>query len=168
MKSANISPENQNGLEQHFVKHLFKDYGYNFDTIKKNGGVVHMVSYKGISCLMKDKIQADVFMAATSVPQAKLHRARRTALVLGLLACLKKGSIELSKTTLVIFMEKYQQVHTNLLIKDIPTLGIVTSAIVNKDLSDDLVYKMTKVFWENHAEFVKVKSIWKKSFLKKL
>ncbi len=50
--------------------------------------------------------------------------------------------------------------------KDIPTLGIVTSAIVNKDLSDDLVYKMTKVFWDNHAEFVKVKSIWKKVILK--
>jgi len=25
---------------------------------------------------------------------------------------------------------------------------------------------MTKVFWENHAEFVKVKSVWKKVLLK--
>ena len=49
---------------------------------------------------------------------------------------------------------------------NIPTLGIVTSAIVNKDLPDDLVYNMTKVFWDNHAEFVKVKSIWKKVILK--
>ena len=51
--------------------------------------------------------------------------------------------------------------------KDIPTLGIVTSMIVHKDLSDDLVYKMTKTFWDNHAEFVKVKSVWKKVLLKK-
>ena len=50
--------------------------------------------------------------------------------------------------------------------KDIPTLGIVTSMIVHKDLSDDLVYKMTKAFWDNHAEFVKVKSVWKKVILK--
>ena len=40
--------------------------------------------------------------------------------------------------------------------------------IVHKDLSDDLVYKMTKAFWDNHAEFVKVKSVWKKVILKTL
>ena len=50
--------------------------------------------------------------------------------------------------------------------QDIPTLGIVTSMIVHKDLSDDLVYKMTKVFWDNHAEFVKVKGVWKKVLMK--
>jgi TRAP-type uncharacterized transport system substrate-binding protein len=49
----------------------------------------------------------------------------------------------------------------------VPTLGIVTSAIIHKDLPDDLVYKMTKVFWDNHPEFVKVKSVWKKVLLKK-
>ena len=50
--------------------------------------------------------------------------------------------------------------------KDIPTLGIVTSMIVHKDLPTDLVYKMAKVFWDNHSEFVKVKSVWKKVLMK--
>ena len=46
--------------------------------------------------------------------------------------------------------------------KDVPSLGIVTSMIVHKDLSDEMVYKMTKVFWDNHGTFAEVKSIWKK------
>ena len=45
--------------------------------------------------------------------------------------------------------------------KDTKTLGIVTNMVVNKDLPDDLVYKMCKSFWKNHAVFAEVKSIWK-------
>ena len=40
---------------------------------------------------------------------------------------------------------------------DIPTLGIVTSAIVHKDLPDDLVYKMAKVFWKIMQSLQKLK-----------
>ena len=69
MKSANISPGKPKWTGTAFCESILKDYGFNFDTIKKNGGVVHMVSYKESVALMKDG-QADVFMAATSVPQA--------------------------------------------------------------------------------------------------
>ncbi len=41
-----------------------------------------------------------------------------------------------------------------------PTLGTVTVMVVNKDLSDDLVYNMCKVFWANHATFAEVKKVW--------
>ena len=141
-----------------------KDYGFNFDTIKKNGGVVHMVSYKESVALMKDG-QADVFMAATSVPQASFLELENSPGIrfIGLpahrLDRIVKNNPGYIKA--VIPSSAYK---TNAF--DIPTLGIVTSAIVHKDLSDDLVYKMSKVFWENHAEFVKVKSIWKKVLLK--
>ena len=32
--------------------------------------------------------------------------------------------------------------------------------VVHKDLPDELVYNMCKVFWENHATFAEVKGIW--------
>jgi hypothetical protein len=32
---------------------------------------------------------------------------------------------------------------------------------VTKDLPDDLVYEMARVFWDNHAEFVDVSPIWR-------
>ena len=44
--------------------------------------------------------------------------------------------------------------------KDTNTLGIVTNMVVSADLSDDLVYNMCKVFWENHATFAEVKKVW--------
>ena len=45
--------------------------------------------------------------------------------------------------------------------EDIKTLGIVTNMVVHKDLPDDLVYNMCKVFWDNHGAFAEVKGIWK-------
>ncbi len=44
--------------------------------------------------------------------------------------------------------------------EDIKTLGIVTNMVVHKDLPEDLVYNMCKVFWDNHAAFVEVKEVW--------
>ena len=37
--------------------------------------------------------------------------------------------------------------------EDINTLGIVTNMVVHKDLPEELVYNMCKVFWANHATF---------------
>ena len=164
MKSANISPGKPKWTGTAFCESILKDYGFNFDTIKKNGGVVHMVSYKESVALMKDG-QADVFMAATSVPQASFIELENSPGIrfIGL----PKDRIDrIVKNNPGYIYGKIPASAYKSLDKDIPTLGIVTSAIVSKDLSDDLVYKMTKVFWDNHAEFVKVKGIWKKVILK--
>jgi TRAP-type uncharacterized transport system substrate-binding protein len=39
-------------------------------------------------------------------------------------------------------------------------MGIVVNMVVSKDLPDDLVYNMCKVFWANHGTFAEVKSVW--------
>ncbi len=43
---------------------------------------------------------------------------------------------------------------------DVPTLATATVMVVNKDLPEDLVYKMCKVFWKEHATFAQVKKVW--------
>ena len=164
MKSANISPGKPKWTGTAFCESIIKDYGYDFSTIKKNGGVVHMVSYKESVALMKDG-QADVFMAATSVPQASFIELENSPGIrfIGL----PKDRIDrIVKNNPGYIYGKIPASAYKSLDKDIPTLGIVTSMIVHKDLSDDLVYKMTKAFWDNHAEFVKVKGVWKKVILK--
>ena len=164
MKSANISPGKPKWTGTAFCESILKDYGFNFDTIKKNGGVVHMVSYKESVALMKDG-QADVFMGATSVPQASFIELENSPGIrfIGL----PKDRIDrIVKNNPGYIYGKIPAGAYKSVTKDIPTLGIVTSAIVHKDLSNDLVYKMTKVFWDNHGEFVKVKKIWKKVLLK--
>ncbi|MDH3435464.1 MAG: TAXI family TRAP transporter solute-binding subunit, partial [Betaproteobacteria bacterium] len=42
------------------------------------------------------------------------------------------------------------------------TLATATVMVVNKDLPADLVYKMCKVFWKEHATFAAVKKVWNK------
>ena len=123
-----------------------------------------MVSYRESVALMKQG-QADVFMAATSVPQASFIELENSPGIrfIGL----PKDRIDrIVKNNPGYVYGKIPASAYKSLDKDITTLGIVTSAIVHKDLPDDLVYKMTKVFWDNHPEFVKVKSVWKKVLLK--
>ena len=164
MKSANISPGKPKWTGTAFCESIIKDYGYDFNTIKKNGGVVHMVSYKESVALMKDG-QADVFMAATSVPQASFIELENSPGI-RFIGLPKERIDRIVKNNPGYIYGKIPASAYKSLDKDIPTLGIVTSMIVHKDLSDDLVYKMTKAFWDNHAEFVKVKSVWKKVILK--
>ena len=94
---------------------IIKDYGFNFETIKKNGGVVHMVSYKESVALMKDG-QADVFMAATSVPQASFIELENSPGI-RFIGLPKERMTGLLKIIQVTFTVKYLQVHINLLIR---------------------------------------------------
>ena len=158
MKSARLSPGKAGWTGTAFAESILKAYGYDFNDIKNNGGVVHYVSYTESVALMKDG-QADVFMAATSLPQAsfiELNYSPGLRFIglpedkLGQIIKANPGYIRGAITA-----GAYEGVD-----KDIPTLGIVTNMIVNKDLPDDLVYNMTKVFWENHATFAEVKKVW--------
>ncbi|MBT6093777.1 MAG: TAXI family TRAP transporter solute-binding subunit, partial [Rhodospirillaceae bacterium] len=69
MKGANISPGKAKWTGTAFAESVLKSFGISFADIKKNGGTVHHVSYTESVALMKDK-HIDVFMGATSMPQA--------------------------------------------------------------------------------------------------
>ena len=159
MKNANLSPGKPKLTGTAFAESIFKEYGFDFASVKKNGGVVHMVDYKESAALMKDG-QIDVFMAATSVPQATFIELENSPGIrfIGL----PKNRIDnLIKNNPGYIYGNIPASAYKSLDKDVPSLGIVTSMVVNKDLSDDMVYQMTKVFWENHGTFAEVKSIWK-------
>jgi TRAP transporter TAXI family solute receptor len=44
--------------------------------------------------------------------------------------------------------------------EDVPTLGIVTVLVINKDVPKEVAYAMTKSLWDNHDLFVNVRNIW--------
>ncbi len=158
MKSANISPGKTGWTGTAFAESILKAYGFGFDDIKKNGGTVHHVSYTESVALMKDG-HVDVFMAATSMPQASFIELNHSPGIrfIGLPEAKLEEIIDASPGYIrgAVTKEAYEGVE-----KDLPTLGIVTSMIVNKELPDDLVYNMSKVFWDNHAAFAEVKKVW--------
>ena len=104
---------------------------------------------------MKDG-QADVFMAATSVPQASFIELENSPGI-RFIALPKNRIDNLVKNNPGYIYGNIPASAYKSLDKDVPSLGIVTSMIVNKDLSDEMVYKMTKVFWDNHGTFAEVK-----------
>ena len=159
MKAANISPGKAKWTGTAFAESILKAYGYGFDDIKKNGGTVHHVSYTESVSLMKDG-HIDVFMAATSMPQASFLELEHSPGI-RFIGMPKEKLDEIIKANpgyIPGLMPKgvYESVD-----HDLYTLGIVTNMVVSKDLPDDLVYNMCKVFWANHAAFLEVKGVWK-------
>lgn len=158
MKSANISPGKAGWTGTAFAESILKAYGFDFAAIKANGGTVHHVSYTESVALMKDG-HVDVFMAATSVPQASFIELQHSPGIRFI------GLPEAKLTQIIndnpgfitgsIPQDAYEG-----LSGDIPSLGIVTNMVVSKDLPDDIVYQMCKSFWKNHATFVGVKKVW--------
>jgi TRAP transporter TAXI family solute receptor len=160
MKAANISPGKAKWTGTAFAESVLKAYGLSFDDIKKNGGTVHHVDYTESVALMKDK-HIDVFMAATSMPQASFLELEHSPGIrfIGLSDDKLQQILKDNPGYIPGVMPKgvYESVN-----HDIKTLGIVTNMVVSKDLPDDLVYKMCKVFWANHDAFAQVKKIWNK------
>ena len=160
MKKANISPGKAKWTGTAFAESILKAYGMSFDDIKKNGGTVYHVDYTESVALMKDK-HIDVFMAATSMPQASFIELEQSPGVrfIGLPKDKLDEILKANPGYIPGVMPKgvYKSID-----HDILTLGIVTNMVVSKDLPADLVYKMCKVFWENHDTFASVKKIWNK------
>ena len=160
MKDAKISPGKAEWTGTAFAESILSAYGITFDSIRANGGVVHHVAYSESIALMKDG-QAEVFMAATNMPQASFLELETSPGIrfIGLPDDKLKQILKENPGYFpgVIPKGVYKSVT-----KDLNSLGIVVNAIVHKDLPDDLVYKMCKVFWAKHADFVEVKSVWKR------
>lgn len=160
MKGANISPGKAKWTGTAFAESIIKAYGYDFKDIKANGGTVHHVSYTESVALMKDK-HIDVFMAATSMPQASFIELEHSPGIrfIGLPQDKLEAILKANPGFIPGKMPKgvYKSIP-----EDLNTLGIVTNMVVHKDLPEELVYNMCKVFWANHATFAEVKGIWKR------
>jgi len=161
MKGANISPGKAKWTGTAFAEAILKEHGVTFDSIRKNGGTVHHVSYTESVALMKDG-HIDVFMGATNMPQASFIELEQSPGIrfIGIDDKAKLNKILKDNPGFIPgVMPKgvYKSVD-----RDINTLGITVNVVVNKDLPTDLVHKMCKVFWANHSKFVEVKSVWKR------
>ena len=134
---------------------VFKAYGLSFESIKKNGGLVSYVGYADSAALMKDG-HSDCYIAVTSCPQA-------TIIDLNFRPGIRMLPID--KAHMKILLEAEPGLMETVIPKDaykgmaadVPTVGTVTCLVVNKDLSDDLVYNIVKTLYANWPELAKVK-----------
>ena len=107
---------------------------------------------------MKDG-HVDVFMAATSVPQASFIELQHSPGIrfIGLSDDKMKQILNDNPGFITGSIPKtaYEGLSS-----DVPSLGIVTNMVVSKDLPDETVYLMCKSFWKNHAACAEVKRVW--------
>ncbi len=158
MKGKNISPGKAKWTGTAFAESILNHYGITFDSIRADGGTVHHVDYTESVALMKDG-HIDVYMAATNMPQASFLELEQSPGIrfIGLPKEDQQAIIAANPGFIEGVMPAgvYSSIP-----EDINSLGIVVNLVVSKDLSDDLVYNMCKVFWANHAVFAEVKSVW--------
>jgi len=138
-----------------FARSILGAYGITYDSIKKNGGVVHYVGYADAAALMKDG-HLDVYMAVTSCPQSTIIdlNFRPGIRVIGIDA-------EHMKTLLKDYPGYAEVVIPKTAYKgmteDVTTVGTVTSLVCSANLSDEMVYRITKTIFENLDELAKIK-----------
>jgi len=158
MAGANISPGKAKWTGTAFAESILSSYGITFDSIRANGGTVHHVNYTESVALMKDG-HIDVFMAATNVPQASFIELEQSPGIrfIGLSAEKQKEIVDANPGYIADSMPAGAY---DSLKEETRSLGIVVNMVVHKDLPEDMVYNMCKVFWENHSTFAEVKSVW--------
>jgi uncharacterized protein len=158
MKNVNISPGKAGWTGTAFANAVLEGYGLSFDKIQQNGGTIHYVDYSDSVALMKDG-HIDVFMAVTSIPQASFIdlNFKPGIRFIGIEPNMMKKILADNPGFIQTVIPKtaYEG-----MTQDVPILGAVTVMVVNKDLPDELVYNMCKVFWKNHDTFAEVKKIW--------
>ena len=160
LKNKNISPGKAKWSGYAAYKMIVGKYGYSIDDVKKAGGVVHHVSYSDSVALMKDG-HIDAFSGLTSYPQASFLSLEFKPGI-RLLPMDKKVLDGILSSNPGYIQVDINNSHYKSLTKAVPTLGAVTIMVVNKDVPADVVYNITKALWDNHADLVAVKGVWKK------
>ena len=159
LKDKNISPGKGGSITLGASLAVLNAYGITLDSIKHNGGTVHHVDYSDSVALMKDG-HIDAFLVLTSVPQSSLMELDfdpgirllnvdedKLQRILGELA----GSVPFT-----VPKGTYSGME-----KDVHSFGIQFVVLVNKDVPDDLAYRLTKSFWDHHDDLVEITPMWK-------
>ena len=134
---------------------VLKAYGITFDGIKKNGGMVSYVGYSDSAALMKDG-HSDCYMAVTSCPQS-------TIIDLNFRPGIRFLPVDKEHMQKILEMEPglmataIPQGAYKGLDADVPAVGTVTAIVINKNVSDDLAYKIVKTLYAGWPELAKVK-----------
>ena len=138
-----------------FAKSILGVYGITYDSIKKKGGVVNFVGYTDAAALMKDG-HLDAYMAVTSCPQSTIIDLNFRPGVR--LLPVDKEHMKKILAEYPGYMETAipKDAYKGMT-KDVPTVGTVTSIVCSADLSDEMVYRVTKAIFENLEDLAKIK-----------
>ena len=127
-------------------------YGVTYDDIKNWGGEVVWASYSdGANQLINGNIDAFAFTVSMPTTVIMQVEAQKEIYILPISEEVRKKMAETYGTVTFTFEPGvYKSVK-----EPVPTIGTYTILIVRKDLPEDLVYQITKLYFENKDELAK-------------
>ena len=145
--------------DEQALRDILAFYGYTFDDIKKWGGEVFFAGYADAVNLYKDRhidlsythlspSASAVIDMATSRPSKLIPLSEEVVRKLSE----QYGFFPIESQNTFILKEKYP----DLAEKDILTGGYGTQIIVNKDVDEEVVYKITKTLCENVDRLIQI------------
>jgi len=158
LKNKNISPGKVVFSGNITTERLLRLYGITYSGIKKAGGTIHRVGYKDSVALMKDG-HIDAFVGLTTVPNSSFL-ALDFSPGIRFLPVENEIADKFVKQNPGFWKANIQPADYKGVSKPVQTLATATVLIINKDIPNELVYKMTASFWKNHGEILKVHKNW--------
>lgn len=163
LKDKNISPGKGGSITLGASLAVLNAYGITLDSIKQNGGTVHHVDYADSVALMKDG-HIDAFLVLTSVPQSSLMELDFDPGIRLLSIDEDKLQHILGDVAGSVRFDVPKSTYSGMT-EDARSFGVQFVVLANKDVPDDLVYRLTKSFWDHHDDLVEITPMWKMATL---
>jgi TRAP transporter TAXI family solute receptor len=149
--NARISANPKTYATHIITKWILEHYGITFESIEKAGGMVTGIGYDDATAMIQDKRLDGV----SGIPPGPMPHMMRLAEDPGI----RILPIEEEMRDKILGDPRFKGwMKTEIpagaykgIEKPVPTIGILELFVVNKDVSDELVYKMTKLIYESQS-----------------
>jgi len=144
-------------ISELFARKILEAYGITYEDIKKNGGLVSFLNYKEGAELLQDKHTDMVTLMAIHPSSLLMGLSTQTKIkFLGIEPNMMKKILAENKG--MIEMTVPDKPGTYGVEKVVAAIGGTYGYLVNKDLSEELVYRVTKIIYEKMGEISKAVS----------
>lgn len=148
LKNKRINPGKIGWGDRVIATNVLKAHGLTFDDIKANGGVVNSLGFNDAATMMQDG-HLDCEMTYGAIMPFLLNLDTRPGLRWLPFGGKERDVFLADELSVGWFKAMLKKDSYDGVPEDIPAVGVQTTVIVNKDLPDDIVYKITKVLFES-------------------
>jgi uncharacterized protein len=154
-KPITIGTTPPGGSDEWVMRKVFEFYNTTYQDVRGRGGKVILVSYSDLVTQYRDR-NMDILFANLAVPGAAIQEASlaRKMRILPMEDVLLKHLEGLGLSRGVIPKGSYKDVVNN--DQDIPTIAMANTIVANIKVSEDVVYRFTKVLLSNLDDVRKV------------
>jgi hypothetical protein len=148
LKDKRINPGKIGWGDRVTAELVLKAHGLSFEEIEANGGVVNSLGFNDAATMMQDG-HLDCEMTYGAIMPFLLNLDTRPGLRWLPLGGKERDAFLKNELAMGWAKATLKKGAYDGVTEDIPAVGVQTAVIVNKDLPDDMVYKITKVLFES-------------------